>query len=304
MSTRKNVLKDKPYTFKADINKVFGCLNSTEILKKIGIIHNYSLSPDRPFGIGSIEKVDCILPIKMKVEFEIVDVVVEQNYKTYVRAIRKINGKQIPCEIRVQYSLFFNTCDHSTIFLREIYSIDSKDNFLHKYLCSFPDRGNFLYCDTVSRFIESWNKPVKHIESILIQRSPEQIFSLFKDFEEILFHFYQRNQTKICKQGKGFTEGTQFFVKNQKKKDMIKYTIEKILNFGNIINIQITKEKKIKKVLNFSIVQISPISSYVLIENEIPFYLQDRHINFISKLYQAFLNSIRNKVEHSTAIQD
>ena len=192
-----------------------------------------------------------------------------------------MNNKEVTSSLKLRYNLYKNTSNNSTFVTFETLYEDENDVFYKEYFNGVNKDNKYLFCEKIQNYITHWTKNVISIESILIDRPLSQIIELFKDFNALLkittndyynFFYAQKNKAPFKIDSIIYKQDTIYFKLSR----------------------QLSSNKSIK--LNFLLIRISPITSYVTIEDEIPIDIcQGSHI--FTHLKRILLKRMKSIIE-------
>ena len=278
-SNTNHIYQSISYSFNADIEKVYSIFFTKKILEKAGIFGVL-------FEFGTINR-DGHTLIQYKFlngfSFEFIK---EKEIKNpdnicITNKILLMNNKEVTSSLKLRYNLYKNTSNNSTFVTFETLYEDENDVFYKEYFNWVNKDNKYLFCEKIQNYITHWTKNVISFESILIDRPLSQIIELFKDFNALL---------KIT------TNDYYNFSYTQKNKAPFK--IDSIIYKHDTIYFKLSRQlssnKSIK--LNFLLIRISPITSYVTIEDEIPIDIcQGAHI--FTHLKRILLKRMKSIIE-------
>ena len=149
----------------------------------------------------------------------------------------------------------------------------------------------YNYFNNISKYLDFWKKRVITIESITINRPLKQIVEYMNDFKRVLelvrYGTVEEDDDKHNYRIINKTTGTDISLSIMKmivEKDKAVIVSEKI-------------HHGIKSILLFTMMQLSPVSCFVSIENSMKFQAKGEYLLFISELYQQWLKSLKKNIE-------
>lgn len=290
------------YTFKKDIEKVFGACFNIKILEKAGIlgqIYTISYQP-KPFNKNETILEFC-RPILCSLKIENVKIINEPHHKTLIQRINSLNGKKSTANFYLKYNYFVNTNNNSTIVTLETQTDKEKDPLFLDYLKSVPKETKILFCERIENFLEQLDKPVISIESIVIDRPLDIIWKYISDFKS----FYESINTNRNMETDESDQKKVYLVKNNNNL-LVKYTTEKQVIGNTRAILHFKKELNSSKAIkgNISVIKLSPISCFIAIENEIPFYINGEFLICLSEYHQSVLKKMKENLEKTVCYND
>ena len=188
-----------------------------------------------------------------------------------------INHKKLNCTFQIKFSFYVNTCNHST-FLTIEEDAEIKDELYDVYNNSVAFQSLKVVCQSVQKFLTFWNHSILQMDSIVINRPMFQIWR--------------------------FISNSNIFNKLMLQKDYVdKYTIESDVKNSKIV-VKMRKEKSSNDSQGILLVKLSPVTTYVCLENEIPLLSTDSQRKSISEMLQYLLKEFRDKLEKITCLYD
>lgn len=290
------ILQTYTFVFKEDINQVFNCLFQPKILSKCGILgvlyDAHSVDKKNDTLINGI-KVKYLKPLSSIVEISMEEIIDNPTDKIVTQKLVMINGKKVTSTVYLKFNLFLNTTSNYTILTFENEAESSNDPFLLEYIKSVPHTIKVLYCQKINCFLEHWKKRVISMESIVIDRPLNQILEFIPELKTLIESLdigvvLKEIEGKIInkKQIKEETKNQNFIIKS-----LLKNNDKAIIQFKNI-----QKTSYSTNYINIAIIRLSPISCYVSLENDIPFYITRDIINF-PQINQQILKKLKKILE-------
>ena len=208
----------------------------------------------------------------MSVEYE--SALDEPNYKSITKNIKEINNKTINTVLRIKYSFYNNTSENSTYFVALV-EYEKKDREYEYYNKTIAITTLTEYCLNIHDFLDFWNNSLLQVESIVINRPMIQIWKYLTD----------ENLINV--------------IINKEKN--VNYQVESVIKKNKII-IKIKGNNDNKELNGILLMKISPITTYVCIENTIPLFNDGKYLASVSSKNQKLLKKFRTSIESITAL--
>ena len=290
------------YTFKKDIDKVFGACFNLKILEKAGILGQiYTLTDEpKPF-IKKETLLEFCRPVFCSLKLENIKLINEPHRKTLIQKINSMNGNEITTNFYLKYNYFVNTNNNSTIVIFEVQTEKENDPLIEDYLNYVPKETKIMFCERIESFLDQLDKPVLSIESIVIDRPLDIIWNYISDFKA----FYESINTNRCVEVDESNKKNVYLVKN-KTNLLVKYITKKQIIGNNRAILHFKKELNGSKAIkgNISVIKLSPISCFIAIENEIPFYVNGEFLICLSEYHQSVLKKMKDNLEKKVCYND
>ena len=276
------------FVFSNDIDKVFTGLFDQKVAEKAEIIGNL-INQTPAMGAGTY--VEFLKSKRLNLIMEPYDSVISPNSRTITVKLTSLNNKVVTSNVYLRHNLYVNSSDNSTFTTFEIVSDEEDNPFLNEYVNNISIKVLYNYFNNISKYLDFWKKRVITIESITINRPLKQIVEYMNDFKRVLelirygtveedddIHNY-----RIINKTTG-TDISLSIMKMIVEKDKAVIVSEKI-------------HHGIKSILLFTMMQLSPVSCFVSIENSMKFQAKGEYLLFISELYQQWLKSLKKNIE-------
>lgn len=276
------------FVFSNDIDKVFTGLFDQKVAEKAEIIGNL-INQTPAMGAGTY--VEFLKSKRLNLIMEPYDSVISPNSRTITVKLTSLNNKVVTSNVYLRHNLYVNSSDNSTFTTFEIVSDEEDNPFLNEYVNNISIKVLYNYFNNISKYLDFWKKRVNTIESITINRPLKQIVEYMNDFKRVLelvrygtveedddIHNY-----RIINKTTG-TDISLSIMKMIVEKDKAVIVSEKI-------------HHGIKSILLFTMMQLSPVSCFVSIENSMKFQAKGEYLLFISELYQQWLKSLKKNIE-------
>ena len=105
------------YIFKENIEQIFKCFFSSDILRKIEKVEYHYELQEKKCDKHKCYSLTWSKPIRYQMVVEYDNSLDEPHYKSITKNIKEINNKTINTVLRMKYSLYNNTSDNSTFFV-------------------------------------------------------------------------------------------------------------------------------------------------------------------------------------------
>ena len=297
------------FIFDDDIEKVYKSFFTPKILYKAGIIgtilevNHYEITTNTADNakVKGINYKFC-KPLSCNLDAIYSSKVInESHFKSLSQKITAINGQKINSNFYICYNYYVNTANNSTIVTFEIESDKKNNPFMKLYYDLIPKEAKLEYCSKIKAYLNHWNQRVLTMESIVIERPFKQILEYIRDLQNILPKLHDGNQLQLNDICTSDLKEKVYNVYHQTKKKIIKYTISNVFEERDKAIVKCEKEinakKGIKKTSNMTVVKLSPVSSFVTIESEIPGCIKGEYYNFVSQYLQTFLQKVKTALE-------
>lgn len=158
-----------------------------------------------------------------------------------------------------------------TMLIFELFSNERKDPFMNEYLERVPFSKTNEILRKIKDYLHYITNSILSIESITVNRPLKQVFTYILNFNKV-----------ICA--------------NKNKKECGNYLfIDKLYIDTNKASISIKRiEKNNKSEIIFSLIKLSSVSSFVVIENVFGFVLREK---YLSNYNQSYLRTLKQLVE-------
>ena len=276
------------FVFSNDIDKVFTGLFNQKVAEKAEIIGNL-INQTPAMGAGTY--VEFLKSKRLNLIMEPYDSVISPNSRTITVKLTSINNKVVTSNVYLRHNLYVNSSDNSTFTTFEIISDEEDNPFLNEYVNNISIKVLYNYFNNISKYLDFWKKRVITIESITINRPLKQIVEYMNDFKRVLelvrYGTVEEDDDKHNYRIINKTTGTDISLSIMKmivEKDKAVIVSEKI-------------HHGIKSILLFTMMQLSPVSCFVSIENSMKFQAKGEYLLFISELYQQWLKSLKKNIE-------
>ena len=276
------------FVFSNDIDKVFTGLFNQKVAEKAEIIGNL-INQTPAMGAGTY--VEFLKSKRLNLIMEPYDSVISPNSRTITVKLTSINNKVVTSNVYLRHNLYVNSSDNSTFTTFEIVSDEEDNPFLNEYVNNISIKVLYNYFNNISKYLDFWKKRVITIESITINRPLKQIVEYMNDFKRVLelvrYGTVEEDDDKHNYRIINKTTGTDISLSIMKmivEKDKAVIVSEKI-------------HHGIKSILLFTMMQLSPVSCFVSIENSMKFQAKGEYLLFISELYQQWLKSLKKNIE-------
>ena len=276
------------FVFSNDIDKVFTGLFDQKVAEKAEIIGNL-INQTPAMGAGTY--VEFLQSKRLNLIMEPYDSVISPNSRTITVKLTSLNNKVVTSNVYLRHNLYVNSSDNSTFTTFEIVSDEEDNPFLNEYVNNISIKVLYNYFNNISKYLDFWKKRVITIESITINRPLKQIVEYMNDFKRVLelvrYGTVEEDDDKHNYRIINKTTGTDISLSIMKmivEKDKALIVSEKI-------------HHGIKSILLFTMMQLSPVSCFVSIENSMKFQAKGEYLLFISELYQQWLKSLKKNIE-------
>ena len=276
------------FVFSNDIDKVFTGLFDQKVAEKAEIIGNL-INQTPAMGAGTY--VEFLKSKRLNLIMEPYDSVISPNSRTITVKLTSLNNKVVTSNVYLRHNLYVNSSDNSTFTTSEIVSDEEDNPFLNEYVNNISIKVLYNYFNNISKYLDFWKKRVITIESITINRPLKQIVEYMNDFKRVLelvrYGTVEEDDDKHNYRIINKTTGTDVSLSIMKmivEKDKAVIVSEKI-------------HHGIKSILLFTMMQLSPVSCFVSIENSMKFQAKGEYLLFISELYQQWLKSLKKNIE-------
>ena len=276
------------FVFSNDIDKVFTGLFDQKVAEKAEIIGNL-INQTPAMGAGTY--VEFLQSKRLNLIMEPYDSVISPNSRTITVKLTSLNNKVVTSNVYLRHNLYVNSSDNSTFTTFEIVSDEEDNPFLNEYVNNISIKVLYNYFNNISKYLDFWKKRVNTIESITINRPLKQIVEYMNDFKRVLelvrYGTVEEDDDKHNYRIINKTTGTDISLSIMKmivEKDKAVIVSEKI-------------HHGIKSILLFTMMQLSPVSCFVSIENSMKFQAKGEYLLFISELYQQWLKSLKKNIE-------
>ena len=276
------------FVFSNDIDKVFTGLFDQKVAEKAEIIGNL-INQTPAMGAGTY--VEFLKSKRLNLIMEPYDSVISPNSRTITVKLTSLNNKVVTSNVYLRHNLYVNSSDNSTFTTFEIVSDEEDNPFLNEYVNNISIKVLYNYFNNISKYLDFWKKRVITIESITINRPLKQIVEYMNDFKRVLelirYGTVEEDDDKHNYRIINKTTGTDISLSIMKmivEKDKAVIVSEKI-------------HHGIKSILLFTMMQLSPVSCFVSIENSMKFQAKGEYLLFISELYQQWLKSLKKNIE-------
>ena len=276
------------FVFSNDIDKVFTGLFNQKVAEKAEIIGNL-INQTPAMGAGTY--VEFLKSKRLNLIMEPYDSVISPNSRTITVKLTSLNNKVVTSNVYLRHNLYVNSSDNSTFTTFEIISDEEDNPFLNEYVNNISIKVLYNYFNNISKYLDFWKKRVNTIESITINRPLKQIVEYMNDFKRVLelvrYGTVEEDDDKHNYRIINKTTGTDISLSIMKmivEKDKAVIVSEKI-------------HHGIKSILLFTMMQLSPVSCFVSIENSMKFQAKGEYLLFISELYQQWLKSLKKNIE-------
>ena len=276
------------FVFSNDIDKVFTGLFDQKVAEKAEIIGNL-INQTPAMGAGTY--VEFLKSKRLNLIMEPYDSVISPNSRTITVKLTSLNNKVVTSNVYLRHNLYVNSSDNSTFTTFEIISDEEDNPFLNEYVNNISIKVLYNYFNNISKYLDFWKKRVITIESITINRPLKQIVEYMNDFKRVLelvrYGTVEEDDDKHNYRIINKTTGTDISLSIMKmivEKDKAVIVSEKI-------------HHGIKSILLFTMMQLSPVSCFVSIENSMKFQAKGEYLLFISELYQQWLKSLKKNIE-------
>ena len=276
------------FVFSNDIDKVFTGLFDQKVAEKAEIIGNL-INQTPAMGAGTY--VEFLKSKRLNLIMEPYDSVISPNSRTITVKLTSLNNKVVTSNVYLRHNLYVNSSDNSTFTTFEIVSDEEDNPFLNEYVNNISIKVLYNYFNNISKYLDFWKKRVITIESITINRPLKQIVEYMSDFKRVLelvrYGTVEEDDDKHNYRIINKTTGTDISLSIMKmivEKDKAVIVSEKI-------------HHGIKSILLFTMMQLSPVSCFVSIENSMKFQAKGEYLLFISELYQQWLKSLKKNIE-------
>ena len=276
------------FVFSNDIDKVFTGLFNQKVAEKAEIIGNL-INQTPAMGAGTY--VEFLKSKRLNLIMEPYDSVISPNSRTITVKLTSLNNKVVTSNVYLRHNLYVNSSDNSTFTTFEIVSDEEDNPFLNEYVNNISIKVLYNYFNNISKYLDFWKKRVITIESITINRPLKQIVEYMNDFKRVLelvrYGTVEEDDDKHNYRIINKTTGTDISLSIMKmivEKDKAVIVSEKI-------------HHGIKSILLFTMMQLSPVSCFVSIENSMKFQAKGEYLLFISELYQQWLKSLKKNIE-------
>ena len=276
------------FVFSNDIDKVFTGLFNQKVAEKAEIIGNL-INQTPAMGAGTY--VEFLKSKRLNLIMEPYDSAISPNSRTITVKLTSLNNKVVTSNVYLRHNLYVNSSDNSTFTTFEIVSDEEDNPFLNEYVNNISIKVLYNYFNNISKYLDFWKKRVITIESITINRPLKQIVEYMNDFKRVLelvrYGTVEEDDDKHNYRIINKTTGTDISLSIMKmivEKDKAVIVSEKI-------------HHGIKSILLFTMMQLSPVSCFVSIENSMKFQAKGEYLLFISELYQQWLKSLKKNIE-------
>ena len=276
------------FVFSNDIDKVFTGLFDQKVAEKAEIIGNL-INQTPAMGAGTY--VEFLKSKRLNLIMEPYDSVISPKSRTITVKLTSLNNKVVTSNVYLRHNLYVNSSDNSTFTTFEIVSDEEDNPFLNEYVNNISIKVLYNYFNNISKYLDLWKKRVITIESITINRPLKQIVEYMNDFKRVLelvrYGTVEEDDDKHNYRIINKTTGTDISLSIMKmivEKDKAVIVSEKI-------------HHGIKSILLFTMMQLSPVSCFVSIENSMKFQAKGEYLLFISELYQQWLKSLKKNIE-------
>lgn len=189
----------------------------------------------------------------------------------------------------LKLNLYENTCETTT---KAIFEIDSTEEVNIENL-----EIDFSVFEKINESLTKKSPTITQYESIVINRP----FSLIKNYISNFPGFVEEifGGKCFCADDKNDV-GSVYYVYNSKEGVNFKYTVKKIIKSEEMFIFRLEKvssDKANKLYMNLSLVKLSSVSTYLIIEEQIDYYLNSRILQRLSQLNQKILKKVKAKNE-------
>lgn len=287
------------FSFMEDIEKVFFGIFSQTVLEKIGM--NKKLfeskvvqSKAKETRIHFARKNELVLDLKS------LGTISNVSSKVITEKVTSINEQQVTSNFIITHHIYINSSDNTTVVIFEITSNLEDDPFVKMYLENISKDYLFDLYSNISCYLNHWKKNVVTIESIVINRPMKQVFEYISDCKKIL-KFLTMEQNNTIK----MQNGNQYIIENEVKKTNISIKVKKvIIESDKCIIISEKTKNNLKSDISFSIIKLSPITSFVVLENNIKFRVKGDYLSLLSEYNQQNLKEMKEVVEGLTCYEE
>lgn len=297
------------FIFNDDIEKVYKAFFTPKILDKAGIIgtllevSHYDITTNTADNakVKGIKYNFC-KPILCNLDaVSTSQSINEPHFKSLSQKITAINGQKINSNFFIIYNYYVNTDTNETIVTFEIESDKKNDPFMKLYCDLIPKETKLEYCSKIKAYLNHWNRRVLTMESIVIERPLKQIYEYIKELENLLPNLHDGNQLMINNIESTDQNEKVYKVYHQSKNKLIKYSVSNVIEERDKAIVKYEKEinskKGIKKKSNITVLKLSPVSSFVTLESEIPSNIKGEYYGFVSQYLQTFLLRVKAEME-------
>ena len=276
------------FVFSNDIDKVFTGLFNQKVAEKAEIIGNL-INQTPAKGAGTY--VEFLKSKRLNLIMEPYDSVIFPNAKTITVKLTSLNNKVVTSNLYLRHNLYMNSSDNSTFTTFEIASDEEDNPFLNEYVDNISIKVLYNYFNNISKYLDFWKKRVITIESITMNRPLHQIVNYMNDFKRVLelvrYGTVEEDEDKQNYRIINKTTGTDVSL------SIMKMIVEK----DKAVIVSEKRHHGIKSILLFTMIQLSPVSCFVSIENNMKFQAKGEYLLFLSELYQQWLKSLKKNIE-------
>ena len=301
------IKKSFTYVFDESIDQIYKCFLHLKLLMKIR-------PPEHPYSIIEIKNESVNLmyyvrweePSPFELTMQFMKTEEEDTYKILTKQIIAINRKKIDDPLIMKYKFYANTSNNSTIMIHSIRCSEKSKIFFDEFMNSFASKIIFNVCKKLHSLLKHKNALYQEVETILINRPLYQTFRYMSNIKHLLeITFPNVKEIHLITKGeKGDIMNKEFFIR--KEKQIIKYRIDKIIRQKRRIAISISRDINGKNAelskINLYLIEISPITTFVCLENEVPLHIDGYFLMALSQINIIILKQYKKILESLPSI--
>ena len=233
------------------------------------------------------------------IEIQNVHMIQDSNYSTLTNLVTKVNNEILKHPIWMEIKFFFNSCTNNTYLIIEN-KIEDSNIIITEVLQELISNSIFLKeCQKIKEFLLQLNKNILHTESVLILRPLTQIWKCIEafDFWKSIYSENKYTFTRDLYDG----ENEEFILINTNTNIETSYKVKKKTLLKDRISLRILKrsnsKNSIKKYICLSILSISQITCFMILETEIFSSVNLDFINMLSHFQKRFLRNLKSNME-------
>lgn len=306
---KKLIKKSFTYVFDESIEQIYKCFLHLKLLMKIR-------PSDHPYTIIEIKNesnnvkyfVRWEKPFPFELTMELIKTEEEHTYKILTKQIIAINKRKIEDPLIMKYKFYANTSNNSTMMIHSIRCSEKSKIYFDEFMNSFASKIIFNVCKKLHSLLKHKNALYQEIETILINRPLYQTFRYMSNIKHLLeISFPNVKEIHLITNGdKGDIMNKEFFIR--KDNQLINYRIVRIIRQRRRIAMSISRDINGKNAevskINLYLIEISPITTFVCLENEVPLHIDGYFLMalsqfniFILKQYKKIIESIPSILE-------
>lgn len=233
------------------------------------------------------------------IEIQNAHMIQDSNYSTLTNLVTKVNNEILKHPIQIEMKFFFNSCTNNTYLIVEN-KIENSNIIITGVLEELISNTTFIKeCQKIKEVLLQGNKNILHTESILVLRPLTQIWKCIKTFDFWKSIYSDKKYTFKLDLYDG--ENEEFIILNNNTNIETSYKVKKKTLLNDRISLRILKrsnsKNSIKKYICISILSISQITCFMILETEILSSVNLDFINMLSHFQRRFLRNFKNNME-------